>query len=238
MKDQILIVDEEADIYRLIRQTLEPEGYVFTRVHQRQAALVCASMAKHSLILLDAGLRSVDGLELLRGLRERSAAPVMILTLRDSDADRIQGLESGADDYVSKRCNPQEVIARIHALLRRGRRATPESSAPTPEHMQLGDLELDPGARLVYCRGKLIETTPAEFDLLALLARSEGSTVSREELSVRLNGRHSDPLDRSIDMHVCNLRRKLGPGAGGLNRIRTVRGVGYFLAQAAAAIPG
>jgi len=157
---------------------------------------------------------------------------LLIVTSRGGDADRILGLELGADDYLSKPCNPLELVARVHAILRREKHRSVQwpGKPPAAERISLGDLELDFGARVVRCRGKLIEMTPAEFDLMASLARSAGAIVSREELSLIVNGRHSDPFDRSIDMHVCNLRKKLGPGADGAERIRSARGVGYFLA--------
>jgi len=234
MRRQILIIDDDAELCEKVRKHLEPEGFAINRAHQREQALAHATAGNYTLILLDPALPGLGGIEMLRCLRTRSQTPVLIVTSRGGDADRILGLELGADDYLSKPCNPLELVARVHAVLRRAKPPSIQSrSKPAgAEGISLGDLELDHGARVVHCRGKLIETTPAEFDLLALLAQSAGAIVSREELSLRINGRHQDPLDRSIDMHVCNLRKKLGPGAGGVERIRSVRGVGYFLARA------
>ena len=200
----------------------------------REQALAHATAGNYSLILLDLALPGLGGIEMLRCLRTRSQTPVLIVTSRGGDADRILGLELGADDYLSKPCNPLELVARVHAVLRRAKPPSVQSRGKpaAAERISLGDLELDHGGRVVHCGGKLIETTPAEFDLLAFLAHSAGAIVSREELSLRINGRHQDPLDRSIDMHVCNLRKKLGPAADGVERIRSVRGVGYFLARA------
>jgi two-component system, OmpR family, response regulator CpxR len=233
MRDRILIIDDDVNLCEMVRKHLEPEGFTLNCVHHRERALACVAAGAYALIVLDVGLPGIGGFEMLRCLRARSQTPVMIVTSRGDDADRILGLELGADDYLSKPCNPLELVARVHAILRRAKHPSAQSPSkpPAAERISLGDLELDYGARVVHCRGKLIETTSTEFDLLALLARSAGSIVSREELSLSVNGRHSDPFDRSIDTHVCNLRKKLGPGADGAERIRSARGVGYFLAR-------
>ena len=234
MRRQILIIDDDAELCEKVRKHLGPEGFAINCVRHREQALAHATAGNYSLILLDLALPGLGGIEMLRCLRTRSQTPVLIVTSRGGDADRILGLELGADDYLSKPCNPLELVARVHAILRRANHRSVRSPVrpPAAERISLGDLELDYGARVVHCGGKLIETTPTEFDLLALLARSAGAIVSREELSLSVNGRHSDPFDRSIDMHVCNLRKKLGPGADGAERIRSARGVGYFLARA------
>ncbi|HEU0177993.1 MAG TPA: response regulator transcription factor [Blastocatellia bacterium] len=233
MRGRILIIDDDADLCEKVRKHLEPEGFTINCVRHREQALACVSAGAYALILLDVGLPGGGGFEMLRCLRARSQTPVLVVTSRGDDADRILGLELGADDYLSKPCNPLELVARIHAILRRAKHSSVQSAGkpPAAERISMGDLELDYGARVVHCNGKLIETTQAEFDVLALLARSAGAIVSREELSLSVNGRHSDPFDRSIDMHVCNLRKKLGPGADGAERIRSARGVGYFLAR-------
>jgi len=233
MRDRILIIDDDADLCETVRKHLEPEGFTLNCVRHREQALAYVTAGAYALILLEVGLPGIGGFEMLRRLRTRTQTPVLIVTSRGDDADRILGLELGADDYLSKPCNPLELVARVHAILRRAKHTSVQSpdKPPVAERISLGDLEIDYGARVAYCRGKLIETTPAEFDLLALLARSAGAIVSREELSLSVNGRRSDPLDRSIDMHVCNLRKKLGPGADGAERIRSARGIGYFLAR-------
>jgi two-component system response regulator CpxR len=234
MKNRILIIGDDAELCGVAKQHLEPEGFTLNCVHQREQALAHATTGNYSLILLDVALPGFGGFEMLRRLRTRSQTPVLVVTARGAAVDRIQGLELGADDCLPKPCNPLELVARIHAILRRVQPA----AAPAPRgpasaaRISVGDLELDQGARLVRRKGELVRTTSAEFDLLALLARSAGAIVSREELSLGVNGRRLGPLDRSIDTHVCNLRKKLGPGADGLERIRSVRGVGYFLAPA------
>lgn len=232
MRSQILIVDDDADLCSIVRNHLEPEGFISHHVSRRKQVLAHITTGLYSLVLLEIALPEIDGFELLRSLRAHSQIPVLIVSSPANDADLIQGLELGADDYLLKPCNPRELVARVHAVLRRAKQPSTQLSQPIPNcRIQVGDLELDPQARLVRCRKELIETTPAEFDLLASLARSAGLNVSREELSIAINGRKFDPFDRSIDMHVCNLRRKLGPCTNGLDRIRTVRGVGYFLAR-------
>ncbi|MBI3422272.1 MAG: response regulator transcription factor [Acidobacteria bacterium] len=234
MANQILIIDDDAELCGMVKQQLEPQGFTFNCVRRREQALAHVTAGNYALILLDVALPGMDGFEMLGCLRLRAQAPVLIVTARGSAAERIRGLELGADDYLTKPCDQRELMARIHALLRRVTplpAAAPEQTAPAAR-LAVGDLELEQGARLVRCAGKLIATTPAEFDLLLLLALSAGASVSREELSLRVNGRSANPFDRSIDMHVCNLRKKLGPAANGLERIRAVRGVGYFLTRA------
>lgn len=232
MRSQILIVDNDGALCSIVRNHLEPEGFTFHCVPQQKQALAHITTGLYSLVLLDVALPEIDGFELLRSIRAHSQTPVLIVTSLANDADRIRGLELGADDYLLKPCNPRELVARIHAVLRRVKQQRSQlPQATTQELITVGDIELDPESRLVRCKKQLIETTPAEFDLLASLARSAGVNVSREELSIAINGRKFDPFDRSIDTHVCNLRKKLGPGTDGLDRIRTVRGVGYFLAR-------
>ena len=239
MRDRILIIDDDADLCETVKKHLGPEGFTLICAHHRKQAMACITAGDYALILLDVGAPGIGGFEMLRCLRARSQTPVMIVTSRGDADDRILGLELGADDYLPKPCNPLELVARVHAILRRAKHPSAQSPVDTAatgrisaERISIDDIELDYGSRVVHSNGRLIDTTPTEFDLLALLARSAGKIVSREDLSLNVNGRHSDPLDRSIDMHVSNLRRKLGPAADGAERIRSVRGVGYFLARA------
>jgi two-component system response regulator CpxR len=234
MGERILIIDDDAELCEMAKKHLEPEGFSLNCVHHREQAFAHMTAAEYSLILLDVTLPGLGGFEMLRGLRSRSQAPILIVTARSDDVDYVLGLELGADDYLPKPCNPRELVARVHSILRRARTPSAQShdQPSNATRIIIGDLELDHSARLVRCKGELIKTTPAEFDLLTMLARSAGAIVSREELSLSINGRHLDPLDRSIDMHVCNLRKKLGPDADGVERIRSVRGVGYFLTRA------
>jgi two-component system response regulator CpxR len=174
---------------------------------------------------------NMDGFEVLRRIRRQSRAAVLMPTARGDTLDRIRGLDMGADDYLPKPFEPAELVARIRAILRRSTALRPASGA-----IAIGDVELDGGARAVRRRGTSIDLTTVEFDLLTALVRVAGSTVSRQDLVRHLLGRDFSPFDRSIDTHVCNLRRKLGPLEDGGERIKGVRGAGYL--YAAPARPG
>jgi two-component system response regulator CpxR len=169
-----------------------------------------------------------DGFDVLRRIRQQSRTPVLMLTARGDTHDRIRGLEMGADDYLPKPFDPAELVARIRAILRR-------SAAPWPAvaAIAIGDIELDGGTRTVRRSGKPVDLTTVEFDLLAALMRAAASTVSREDLVRTVLRRDFSPFDRSIDTHVCNLRRKLGPLEDGGERIKGVRGAGYLYASPA-----
>jgi DNA-binding response OmpR family regulator len=169
-----------------------------------------------------------DGFDVLRRIRQQSRTPVLMLTARGDTHDRIRGLELGADDYLPKPFDPAELVARIRAILRRTAPHRPAFGA-----LALGDIELDGGTRIVRRNGAAIDLTTVEFDLLAALMRVAGVTVSREDLVRNVLGREFSPFDRSIDTHVCNLRRKLGPLEDGGERIKGVRGAGYLYASPA-----
>src|SRR5690348_9334125 len=180
--------------------------------------------------MLDVMMPDTDGFEVLRRIRQRARTPVLMLTARGDTRDRIRGLEMGADDYLPKPFDPAELLARIRAILRR---TAPAGAAAA---LTLGDIELDGGARTARRRGTPLDLTTVEFDLLAALLRAAGNTVSRQDLVRTVLGREFSPFDRSIDTHVCNLRRKLGPLEEGRERIKGVRGAGYL--YAAPARPG
>ena len=183
-----------------------------------------AMRAHHfDLLVLDVMLPGMNGFEILRSLRKSSDLPVIMLTAHGSDRDRIQGLEFGADDYLPKPFNPRELIARMQAVLRRHK----ASSAQLEKPIQTGDLALNPSARSVHIAGQAVVLTGAEFDLLLLLVRNAGSVTSRDELSRWALGHPEQPWDRSLDTHISNLRRKIGPGPNGQRRISNVRGSGY-----------
>ena len=179
-----------------------------------------------ALIMLDVMMPDTDGFEVLRRIRQQSRTPVLMLTARGDTRDRILGLEMGADDYLPKPFDPAELVARIRAILRRTQRTAPAAIA-------IGDIELDGGARTIRRGGTPVDLTTVEFDLLAALLRVAGTTVSREDLVRNVLGREFSPFDRSIDTHVCNLRRKLGPLEDGGERIKGVRGAGYLYASPA-----
>jgi len=165
-------------------------------------------------------LPGIDGFEILRRLRQKSKVPVLMLTARGEDVDRIVGLELGADDYLAKPFNPRELAARIRAILRR---FEPHSAAPS-NRIETNGISLDPGAREVFCHGKRVELTTFEFDILEMLMRSAGRVLSRDTLMENFYNRKATPFDRSIDMHISHLRKKL---EGGDDLIKTIRGVGY-----------
>ncbi len=173
-------------------------------------------------------LPGINGFEVLRRIRASSQVPVVMLTARGEEVDRVVGLELGADDYLAKPFSPRELVARLRAVLRRSSRPA-TSAGSTPELIVVGDVELNTGSRTVHRGNEPIELTTVEFDLLAILLREAARVVSREHLAAEALGRPYTPFDRSIDTHVSNLRRKLGPGLDGRPRIKSVRGTGYQL---------
>ena len=224
---RILVIDDDAALCKLVARFLSAEGFQVETVRTSLQGVERARSGEHELIILDVMLPGMDGFEILRRLRTESRTPVLMLTARGDDLDRILGLEIGADDYLPKPFNPRELAARIRAILRRANaKLQAESSAP----MVVGSLELNASARAVRLSGNLVNLTTIEFDLLDRFMKSVGRVVSREELVKEVLGREFSPFDRSIDTHVCNLRKKLGPYADGTERIKGVRGVGYLLA--------
>jgi two-component system response regulator CpxR len=225
--NDILIIDDDAELCALLRDYLAQEGFSVEAVHEGESGLVRALSQEHALVILDVMLPGRSGFDVLRRLRETSRIPVLMLTARGDDVDRIVGLEMGADDYLPKPFNPRELVARIRAVQRRSGAPSPGTGSAGLETLRAGDLELRPLARTVRCAGEDVTLTGAEFALLAVLLETPGRVVSRETLSDRVLGRPWSPLDRSIDVHVSNLRRKLGTRDDGGDRIRTVRGSGY-----------
>jgi len=225
---KILIIDDDVELCELVGEYLTREGFEVEAVHNGDKGLECALSSQPALVVLDIMLPGMTGLEVLRRLRSESMMPVLILTARGDDVDRIVGLEIGADDYLAKPFNPRELVARVRAILRRSK-AGPLATAAS---VTVGDVELDPGARTVTRQGELLELTAVEFSLLEALMRSAGQVVTREYLAQTVLGRRFMAYDRSIDMHVSKLRKKLGPQPGGEGeRIKTVRGVGYIYAR-------
>jgi two-component system response regulator CpxR len=231
--DQILIIDDDVALCELVTEYLEPLGFQIESVHRGDAGAERALAGEHSLVVLDVMLPGLNGFEVLRRIRAESKIPVLMLTARGDDIDRIVGLEIGADDYLPKPFNPRELTARIRAILRRTTAEAPIDQT-LEKRLRVGDVELDSGTRAISRGGENVELTAVEFDLLEKLLRSAGQIVTREELSKKVLGRSSSPFDRSIDMHISNLRKKLGHRADATERIKTVRGVGYIYAQASA----
>src|SRR5215467_9835597 len=229
--ERVLVVDDDRELCQLVTRFLTREGFEISWAPSGTVGVERALAEKYSLIMLDVMMPDTDGFDVLRRIRQKSRTPVLMLTARGDTHDRVQGLEMGADDYLPKPFDPAELVARIRAILRRSAPAR-----PTPEALALGDIELDGGTRTVRRAGAAVDLTTVEFDLLAALMRVAGSTVSREDLVRIVLGREFSPFDRSIDTHVCNLRRKLGPLANSGERIKGVRGAGYL--YAAPAKPG
>ncbi len=227
--DRVLIVDDDVELCRLLAERLGREGFEIEAVHNGVRALERALSKEHALVVLDLMLPGMGGLDVLRGLRAESPVPVLILTARGEDVERILGLEIGADDYLTKPFNPRELIARIRAILRRTSQVA-ASAGP----LIVGDLRLDPAAREVWLKDASLDLTSVEFTLLEALLRDAGHVLTREHLTETVLGRKLGPFDRVIDVHVSNVRKKLGPAQGG-ERIKAVRGSGYlFVARSEA----
>jgi two-component system response regulator CpxR len=226
--EQILIIDDDDALCELVTEYLEPLGFAVEAIHRGDAGAERALAGVHSLVVLDVMLPGLNGFEVLRRIRATSQIPVLMLTARGDDIDRIVGLEIGADDYLPKPFNARELSARIRAILRR----TQSDPAPAESRpLALGDIAIETGARIVRRAGKKVDLTSVEYDLLERLLRSAGRIVTREELSKDVLGRSSSPYDRSIDMHISNLRKKLGSQMDSGERIKTVRGIGYIYTQ-------
>jgi two-component system response regulator CpxR len=226
--DRILVIDDDVELCSLVSEYLRPEGFQVESSHDGNSGLARALSGDHTLVVLDVMLPRLNGFDVLRKMRDSSRIPVLLLTARGEDVDRIVGLEIGADDYLPKPFNPRELVARIRAILRRTRGKGEE---PVPEIIRVGDVELDPATRSVQHRGKPVDLTSVEFGLLQVLLREAGRVVTREALVDEVLGRKFSPFDRSIDMHVSKVRKKLGD-SGSEDYIKTIRGAGYIFALA------
>ena len=226
--DQILLADDDIELGEMLAQYLGTEGFGVETAHNGETALAMARAGHYDLIILDVMMPRLGGFDVLRELRQRSLVPVLMLTARGEDVDSIVGLELGADDYLAKPCNPRVLVARVRAILRRAAGASAAGADPeAPQVLVLGDIEMQTGTRRVYCGGLLVPLTSTEYSVLEVLLRSAGRVVSKSQLSEHALGRELTPYDRSLDMHVSSLRRKLGPLYGQEERIKTVRSVGY-----------
>lgn len=229
--DRILVIDDDVELCSLVAEYLEPEGFEVEAVYDGKLGLEKALSEDHLIVVLDVMLPSMNGFDVLRQLRKASKIPVLLLTARGEDVDRIVGLEIGADDYLPKPFNPRELVARIRAVLRRTKVADKQTKPLVPEVIRVGDVELDPATRIVLQRGKPVELTSVEFSLLQALLLEAGRVVTREQLVDTVLGRKFSPFDRSIDMHVSKVRKKLGDSDAGTDLIKTIRGVGYIFAH-------
>ena len=223
MSRTILIVEDDPDVVRVARAYLEREGYVVLVESDGEAGLLRARAARPDLVVLDWMLPNTSGLDVLRRLRADGEVPVLMLTARTDEADRVLGLELGADDYLTKPFSPRELVARVGAVLRRT-----VASVATEVVLRHGLLEVDGSARIGRIAGREVDLTTLEFDLLRTFAAAPGRVYRRDELIERVWGGQYDGSDRVVDVHVSNLRQKLAE-AGGADLIRTVRGVGYAL---------
>jgi two-component system response regulator CpxR len=216
----ILLVDDDAELCSLLGEFLQREGFTVDCAHEGGRGLEKAGETGVDLVVLDVMLPGIDGFEILRRLRRGSKVPVMMLTARGEDVDRIVGLELGADDYLPKPFNPRELVARIRAILRRYE----TRPGPSSGRLEVNGVTLDPGTREVFAGGIRVELTTFEFDILEMLMRSAGRGLSRDRLMENFYNRKATPYDRSIDMHISHLRKKLENGE---SLIKTIRGVGY-----------
>ena len=229
--DRILVIDDDVELCSLVGEYLAPEGFQVESAADGTRGLEQALNGEFLLVVLDVMLPGLNGFEVLRRLRDKSRIPVLLLTARGEDVDRIVGLEIGADDYLPKPFNPRELVARIRAILRRTRASERSGSGQPSEILRVGEVELDPATRTVLQKGKQVEFTSVEFNLLHVLLREAGRVVPRERLVDIVLSRKFSPFDRSIDMHVSKIRKKLGDSDSGVDHIKTVRGVGYIFTR-------
>jgi two-component system response regulator CpxR len=224
---RVLIIDDDVELCELITEFLQPEGFRVDAVHGGTQGLEKALAENYSLLILDVMLPGTRGFEVLQKIRAKSRVPVIMLTARGDEVDRILGLEIGADDYLPKPFNPRELAARIQAVLRRTS-AGGVSEDATSQSLHVGDVEFNVWSRSVRRNSLAVELTAVEFDLLGVFLRSPGKVLQRDELAREVLGRDLTAFDRSIDVHVSNLRRKLGSLPSGQERIKAVRGAGYL----------
>ena len=222
MGKKILVVDDEKKIVRLVRAYLEQAGFSVVAAYDGQEALTAFRHEKPSLVVLDLMLPGINGLDVCRILRKESNVPIIMLTARVEEADKLVGLELGADDYVVKPFSPRELVARVRAVLRRA-----GGGAPTAETLSAGDIIMDLASHTVRVRRQPVDLTPTEFDLLAALVRHPGRVFTRLQLLEQVQGYAYEGYERTIDTHVKNLRRKIEPDPRTLRYVLTVHGVGY-----------
>lgn len=227
---RVLIIDDDSELGALLREFLTREGFSVEVEHEGPRGLQRAAAGESDLVVLDVMLPGMDGFEILHQLRLESKVPVLMLTARADDLDRIVGLELGADDYLVKPFNPRELVARIRAILRRT-----ETRGSELDRLEVNGVSLDPGSREVTVEGQRVELTTLEFDVLELLMRAAGRGLSRDDLMEAIYNRKSSPFERSVDMHISHLRKKLERGR---TLIKTVRGVGYQFCRTPEEEPG
>jgi DNA-binding response OmpR family regulator len=223
--ERLLLIDDDVELCEVLTDYFAAEGFEVESAHDGPRGLDRASSGEHALVILDLLLPGMRGLDVLSRLRANSSVPVLILTARGEDVDRILGLELGADDYLPKPFNTRELMARVRAIFRRVRPSGGE------KRIEVGDLALDPSSRQAWRDGQPLSLTMAEFGILDALVRQPGQVMSRRRLAEQVLGRRLAAFDRSVDVHVSNLRRKLGDPASGREHIRAARGEGYVFVR-------
>ena len=227
---KLLIIDDDVALCELLGEYLQAEGFQVDSAHSAAAGERAFLEDNFELVVLDVMLPDKKGFDVLRQLRLQSRCPVLMLTARGDELDRVLGLELGADDYLSKPFSARELLARIGAILRRTRLNLQAPAASRPLPISSGDLLLDPSSHALFKSGEPVRLTSAEYDLLRLFLESPGQVLTRDSLVENILGRPFSPFDRSIDLHVSNLRKKLGPQPDGSERVRSIRGTGYLYA--------
>ncbi|CAH1205315.1 DNA-binding transcriptional dual regulator CpxR [Candidatus Nitrotoga sp. BS] len=218
----ILLIDDDKEFCLLLKEFFKIEDMEVTFAHDGKAGIEAMQAARHDVVVLDIMMPPPNGIEVLKKVRPQSNVPIIMLTARGEDIDRIVGLELGADDYLSKPCNPRELLARIRAVLRR----TQLSNTEQPEVINAGQVTLNTGTRTITVNGKLIELTSTQFSVLEQLMRHAGKVITKEDLTEKVLDRKLDSFDRSIDMHVSNIRKVLNRNSE-IQHIKTIRNVGY-----------
>lgn len=224
--NKVLIIDDDEELCELVSEYLTVEGFTIESVNDGQSGLDRALSGDYDMVILDVMLPKMNGFDVLRNLREQSKLPVIMLTARGDDMERIVGLEIGADDYLPKPFNPRELAARLRAILRRSEPVLDESGAG--EKLDIDGIQVSAASRIATCDGVELNLTSVEFELLSELLREAGKIIKKDDLSERVLERKLSPFDRSLDMHISNLRKKLGARADGSERIKTIRSVGYI----------
>src|SRR4051812_21981348 len=222
----ILVVDDEPKIVQLARDYLEHAGFAVLTAGDGTSAVQAAGARAPDLIVLDLGLPGLDGLEVMRSIRASGSTPIVVLTARDTELDKLLGLELGADDYVTKPFSPRELVARVRAVLRRSERAIEPRT-----HIEVGELVLDMPRLRTTVAGRAVELTATEFEIVATMAREPGRVFTRSQLLDAVHGVAFESYERAIDAHVKNIRRKLEPDPARPRFVQTVYGVGYRVAE-------
>ena len=224
---RVLMIDDDIRLTGLLDEFLQTEGgFDFQACHDGEAGVAAATGERFDVIILDVMLPRLNGFSVLKAIREVSDTPIIMLTARGDDFDRVLGLETGADDYVPKPCSLREIVARIRAIRRRVSARPDLSGNENPA--KVGDLRLEPGSQSVYRNDERMNLTAAEFRVLACLLAAAGGVIAKDQIAREALGRRLMPFDRSVDAHIVQLRKKLGPLPSGLQRIKTIRGRGYL----------